>query len=148
MNLFQALWTKAGKEFSNEDGGQQQSDGGGEDATVRTARAISQQIFDHKLTEAQTKWAGPAVHYGFGALVGAAYGILAETVPTLTAGYGTAYGSAVWLAADEIGVPAFGLSQPPSETPVTSHLQALASHLVYGVTTDLTRRALLLKTDK
>lgn len=148
MNQFQSLWTTVAKDLSKQQGDQQQPGGGGEDATVRMARSISQHVFGQELTEARKKWAGPAVHYAFGALVGAVYGVLAETVPTSSAGYGTAYGSALWLTADEIGVPAFGLSQPPSEIPVTSHFKAFASHLVYGFATDLTRRALLLKANE
>jgi uncharacterized membrane protein YagU involved in acid resistance len=69
---------------------------------------------------------------------------LAETVPPASAGYGAVYGSAVWLGADEIAVPALGLSGPPTQTQVIGHVQALAAHVVYGVTTDLTRRALLM----
>jgi putative membrane protein len=48
----------------------------------------------------------------------------------------------VWLGADEIGVPALGLSGPPTQYPLSVHLYALASHLVYGFTTELVRRTL------
>ena len=34
-----------------------------------------------------------------------------------------------------------GLSKPPTEVPVSKHVYALASHFVYGLTTDLVRRA-------
>lgn len=136
MNLFQSLWSKASKELS-----QGNESGGGEDATVKTAKAISEKLFDHKLTEEEKKWAGPAVHYGFGTVAGATYGVLSATMPMVRSGLGTAYGSAVWLAADEIAVPAFGLSQSPAETPLSSHVQALIAHLVYGLTTELMCRA-------
>ena len=123
MNQFQSLWTKAAKELSDEQGQNQQSGGGGEDATVKTAKVISQNLFHHELAEPEKKWAGSAVHYSFGTLVGAAYGILAEAAPVFRAGYGIAYGTAVWLAADEIGVPAAGLADPPSETPASVNTQ-------------------------
>jgi len=135
MNQFQTLWTKAA--------GSGQPESKGDDSTVNTAKAISRHVFSHELSDAQKKCAGPAVHYSFGTLVGAAYGVLVETVPEASAGAGTAYGSAVWLAADEIGLPALGLAQPPSKSPAASHVKALASHLVYGVTTDLTRKLIL-----
>jgi putative membrane protein len=83
------------------------------------------------------------VHYALGTLLGTAYGAFAERAPVACAGYGAVYGSAVWLAADEFAVPAFGLSKPLRETPASSHVQALAAHLVYGITTDLIRRALV-----
>jgi uncharacterized membrane protein YagU involved in acid resistance len=72
--------------------------------------------------------------------MGALYGALAEVAPQTTIGHGTPYGAAVWLGADEIAVPAFGLADGPAETPASTHLQALAAHLVYGVTLDTVRR--------
>ena len=137
------MWTKTAREISNDQDGGQESTSESEDATVKTAEAISLQVLQHELTGEEKKWGGPAVHYSFGTLLGTAYGILAEVVPAASAGYGTAYGSIAWLAADEIAVPALGLSQSPLETPASSHLQALVSHLIYGLTTDLVRRALV-----
>jgi uncharacterized membrane protein YagU involved in acid resistance len=113
----------------------------GDDATVKTAKKISTTLFNKQLTQQEKQWAGPAVHYGFGALAGAAYGVLAEVSPSAGIGLGTTFGTALWLAADEIAVPAFGLSGPPSTYPESVHARALASHLVYGVVTDVTRRA-------
>lgn len=58
----------------------------GEDSTVRTASAISENIFHHHLTADQKKIAGPAVHYSFGASVGAIYGTAAESMPLCAPG--------------------------------------------------------------
>ena len=46
------------------------------------------------------------------------------------------------IGADEIGVYAFGLSKPPTQYPISVHLYALASHLIYGLITELVRRTL------
>ncbi len=135
MNQFQSLLTAAS--------GQPKSSSQDEDATIKTAKAISQTLFAHELTDDEKKWAGPAVHYSLGASLGAVYGGLAETAPISTAGAGTAYGTAVWFFADEIAVPAFGLSKGPAEFPLSTHLSALASHLVFGVVTGLTRRLIV-----
>ena len=132
MNQFQGLWSKLA--------GEKQKSCGGDDATVKTADAVSRSVLHQKLPAGDKKWAGPAVHYAFGTLIGALYGALATKAPGTTAGLGTAWGTAVWIGADEIGVPAAGLSGPPAETPVSGHIKALASHLVYGLTTDLTMR--------
>jgi hypothetical protein len=43
--------------------------------------------------------------------------------------------------ADELAVPRAGLSKPPKEIPLTTHVYALASHLVYGWITETVRRA-------
>jgi putative membrane protein len=135
MTQFQSLLTALADK--------QKSQATGEGATVKTAEAISTQVLDHELDSKEKKWAGPAVHYAFGTIVGALYGALAERMPAARACRGTAYATAVWIAGDEIGVPGFGLAPPPTETPASTHVKALASHLVYGFTTDLARRAIL-----
>jgi hypothetical protein len=141
MNEFQSLWTKTAKEFSD-DAGSDGSGSGDESATAKVASTISHQLFSHELSEDEKKWAEPAVHYGFGSLVGMVYGVMAAAIPFARVGYGIGYGSMVWLAADEVAVPAFGLSQS-SKAPVSSHVKALASHCIYGLATDLAQRAMM-----
>ena len=111
-----------------------------EDATVKTAEAISEGLFHHELTADEKKVAGPAVHYSFGTLTGGVYGALAELTPKVTRGVGLPFGTAVWLGADEVAVPAFRLSKPPLSTPPSVHARELAAHLVYGLTTETVRR--------
>ncbi len=139
MNQFQALVSAVATPNSTGKKESKQSD----DATVRAAGAISRAVFDRDLTSEEKIWAGPAVHYGLGTVLGAVYGALALDVPALTAGSGMVFGSAVWLGADEVGVPAAGLSGPPTETPLSGHVNALASHLVYGVVTAVVRGILV-----
>jgi putative membrane protein len=128
---------KRGKQESAEG-----SDKHGEDATVRAADRLSRGLLRHPLSKAEKRKAGPAMHYGFGVLTGAAYGVLAELAPAVTRGVGAPFGAAVWLGADEIAVPAFRLAGPPWEHPPSVHARALAAHLVYGVTTEGVRRLL------
>jgi hypothetical protein len=117
-----------------------------EDATVKAASRISEGLFHHKLTKKQKKVAGPAVHYAFGGLTGGIYGALAELAPRVTRGAGLPFGTVVWLGADEIGIPALKLADPPLEHPPAVHARAFAAHVVYGLTTEavrlLVRRAL------
>lgn len=141
MNQFQALLSSLTKPAQPSQ--EQQSTAESEDATVKTAQAISRHVFQHELTKEEKKWAGPAVHYSFGASMGAVYGALAETCPVTATGFGTTYGIAIWAVADEMAVPAFGLSKPIPETEASSHARALAAHLVYGMATDLAHRGLL-----
>ena len=74
--------------------------------------------------------------------MGALYGLLSEVAPVTRTGFGLAYAAALWLAADEIMVPALKLSKPPDEVPLSKHLEGLGAHLVYGATTEGVRRAL------
>lgn len=107
----------------------------------------STEIVARKIAEAagttlpvdQKKAGGQAVHYTFGILTGIGYAISSELLPELATGGGTAFGTLLFLAADEIAVPAFRLSPPPTETPAASHLQHWAAHVVYGGSLDLVR---------
>lgn len=159
MDQFQALWSKLSEENDNaqqkrgsqpqqsgQESGQQGQDAkqGGEEeepATEKAAEAISENVFDHELTKSEKKVAGPAVHYAMGITSGAIYGMTAELVPLATVGAGIPFGTAVWLVADEAAVPALGLSKSPTEVPLSKHAYALVSHFVYGLTTDVVRRA-------
>lgn len=111
-----------------------------EPATVKAAARISENVFGHQLTRDGKKIAGPAVHYTFGTLNGAVYGALAEASPGITAARGVLFGAGLWLIADEVAVPALGLSKSPAAYPPSTHLYSLTSHLVYGFTTDFVRR--------
>ncbi len=112
-----------------------------EPANVKTAEAISENVFDHRLKKSEKEPAGEAVHYAMGATSGLIYGIVSEIAPVSTVGLGLPFGAAVWLVADDVIVPALGLAKPATQYPLLTHAYALSSHLVYGLTTNLVRRA-------
>ncbi len=142
MNQFQTASSKAAELVTGEDG---ESSGHGQDtgndATVKTASAISENVAGRGLTDSEKRVAGPAVHYAFGSTMGALYGLAAELMPKASAGRGVPFGAALWFGADEVAVPALGLSGSPLCTPMSTHASALAAHVVYGLTTDTVRRA-------
>lgn len=161
MVLFQKAWSTAEKKISGKDEknidkgvpehrehtpgeGQEQ----GDDATIKTASAISENVFDHKLTKDEKKVAGPAVHYAFSAAMGALYGGLAEVTEVPKAGFGSAFGAALFVGADEVAVPALGLSNMPNEVAASKHFYGLVSHLVYSAVTEAVRRPLRKALDK
>ena len=163
MNQFQAAWTRLAEGFEKPHGAQsmQPSEGPNpneipdsyqavgasespeeqDDATVKTAKAISEGIFGHTLTKDEKKPAGAAVHYVFGTATGGFYGAMAEVAPQVTAGAGIPFGAVFWAVADEAAVPLLGLAKGPTEYPLSTHAYSLASHLVYGLTAELSRRA-------
>ncbi|HEU5452644.1 MAG TPA: DUF1440 domain-containing protein [Terriglobales bacterium] len=140
MNQFQAAWSKAKEVASDGAGGQQQSSEESDDATMKTADRVVQPVLGRHLSREEKKRGGPVVHYAFGSLVGAAYGAVNELTPKARTGFGLPYGAAVFVGADEIAVPALGLSQPPQKSPLSTHAYALASHLVYGAVLEGVRR--------
>lgn len=140
MKATQALeksWKKAKVDDASQQGSDQAEES--EDATQKAADKLTQTVLHRPLSKEQKKVAGPVVHYAFGTAMGAVYGAAAERLP-VTSAVGVPFGAAVWLGADEIGVPAAGLSKPPREYPLEVHLNALAGHIAYGVTTELVRR--------
>ncbi len=158
MNQFQAMWSRLSEGVEKSHGAQSLQPAGGqegvqqmkrapeensrqqEDATEKIASAISEGIFDHRLKKSEKEVAGAAVHYAYGTTTGALYGAMAELVPGITAGAGLPFGATVWLVADEGIVPALGLSKGPTEYSLSTHAYALASHFIYGLTTEAVRR--------
>ena len=110
-------------------------------ATVRTADAAAVATVGRRLEASEQDAAGPLMHYGFGTAVGAVYGALAETRPEITRLGGIPFGLGVWASADEIGVPAAGLSKSPWDRPLRAHTYSMLSHAVYGFTTEAVRKA-------
>jgi hypothetical protein len=109
--------------------------------TTQAASKLSEGLFRHRLSPGQKEVADPAVHYAVGAALGGLYGVAAELAPKVTAGAGLPFGAAVAIALDEGLVPATGLSSPPWRTPASTHLYALGSHLVFGLTAEVVRRS-------
>jgi hypothetical protein len=150
MSEFQAIWSRTADGGHEPDGA---SAGGrhdardwqerveGRNANELAANAIAERTIDRPLTREELEAAAPAMHYAFGAAMGALYGGLCEVSSKVRAMGGSGWGTAVWAGADEIAVPLLGLSRPRSEYPLETHAQAYAAHIVFGVTTELVRRS-------
>jgi putative membrane protein len=147
MTQFQSLWSKASQRLNhngNHGSSSEQSEPEKEDATMKAAGELAA-LAKHRLSRDEKKKLGPIVHYAFGTGMGAVYGALVEVGPRdlrrhdLLSGLG--FGSVLFAGADEEAVPALGLSGKPSESPASSHLYALASHIVYGLTAGVVRKA-------
>lgn len=120
---------------------QQQQEASQEGSTEIVARHIAE-VANISIPPEKRKQVGQAVHYTFGTLMGIAYGITAEVLPEVASGGGTAFGTLLFLGADELAVPALQLAPPPTKTAPTDHLQHWASHVVYGGALELVRTLL------
>lgn len=136
MNRFQTIWN-AVRPAPEAPKGEP-----ADDATVKAASVISRAFLRRPLTGAEKKWAGPAVHYAFGSAVGGLYGAVAERAPRVASGAGLPFGAVFWLVADETAVPLLRLSAPPNRYPISVHVYALASHLVFGAVAEAVRARL------
>ena len=101
---------------------------------------LAQDLTDETLSTDEKLRAQEGIHYAFGGGAGLAYGVLAETLP-VTAGFGMPAAAALWAGTHLTTLPAAGLSADPDELPASAHLWELGSHLVFGLTVDLVRRA-------
>lgn len=126
-------------------GGQQHRKPQSEPATYKAADAAARAVTGKPLPQEDKPAGGSIVHYAFGGAVGAIYGAAASQSDEITAWGGIPFGATVWLLADEIGVPLSGLAKAPTEYPVSSHISAFATHLVYGFTTESVRKLLMLR---
>jgi uncharacterized membrane protein YagU involved in acid resistance len=148
MSQFQALWSRAADGFESPSAGGRhdardwQERNEGQNANELAAQAVASAVIERPLTRKELKTAAPLVHYAFGGVMAAVYGGLVEQSRHLPAAAGVAFGTAVWLGADEVAMPALGLAERNTDYPLEAHAQSLAAHIVYGVTTDLVRRGL------
>ncbi len=127
---------------------QPQQDGGEQEpSTVKAANKVLQAAADEPVPDPYKEPAGQAVHYGFGGLLGAIYGAATTAWPKALAGFGIPFGVAVWAAADEVAVPAAGLSKPSTEAPPSTHAYSFLSHIVFGAALEGSRRALSASAD-
>ncbi|MGH9589031.1 MAG: hypothetical protein ACRD25_01490 [Terracidiphilus sp.] len=142
MNEFQKAWSKIAQAMQNDGHAQEQGQQESENATMKAAGKIAH-IGGRELSHEQKKKAGPLVHYSFGTLQGGMYGAMTELTRT-PGGFlpGLLFGAALFGLADEVAVPALGLSGKPRESPISTHLYAAAAHCVYGIATEIARRGL------
>lgn len=129
----ESLW-----QIAHEQAQKEQEQAEHEDSTEIVARKLAEAA-GTSLPKEKKKKAGRAVHYTFGTLMGVVYAVSAELVPEVATGAGTAYGTLLFLGADEVAVPAFQLAPSPTDTPASDHLRHWAAHVVYGGTLELVR---------
>lgn len=140
MTLVQNTASKFGEPLSRTSDDEDQPNGSNDEpATVQAATAVARRVFHADLDSSQKEQAGQAVHYGFGTVMGALYGVAAEYEPRVRAGRGAAWGAVLMIVADDIGIPLARLGPPPTRTPVSTHLYALLAHLTYGVACETVR---------
>ena len=132
MSEFHGAWKGASGEDQDEE----------DPNTVKAADAVAEATVGEPVPDSYREPAGTAVHYGFGAFLGAIYGASVELRPATSTGFGTAYGAAVSRVADEMAMPALGLSPPAPDVAASTHLRGFVSHLVFGASLEAVRRLL------
>ncbi len=155
MNQFQQTLSRRMVGYSHPHGAQSLRTGGptGEnhhagpgpdqdDPATKAAAAVTDTVAGVRPRGEAKRRSGALAHYAFGMSVAAIYGMAAQKQPAVTMLAGAPFGLAVWLLADQIAVPALGLSKHPRAYPREIDQYSIASHLVYGCVTEGVRRLL------
>jgi hypothetical protein len=104
----------------------------GETSLQTVARRLTEDMMQRgPVSPEQKSRAGSVIHYLFGAGWGALYGLCRESFRVSPLGFG----AAVWMAADNVILPAFRVAAPPQSYSLREHHYALQSHFVYGLST-------------
>ena len=102
---------------------------------------LAERMAGHPLSPLQQNISMQAIHFVFGATTGAFYGAVAEFAPIVTVGYGSAFGFVMQFFTHESFVPLAGLDVPPWRQPLREHASEFFTHILFGVATEVTRRA-------
>jgi putative membrane protein len=148
MTAFQLGWSKGKEELQhlrtrNKDEEKQSSGQGSEESessTVKVAESVSNRVRGRGLQQSEKEPASYIVHFTFGTLMGAIYGISTEYLPIANLGHGLLHGIALWGGADALGLPAFGFSSPVTERSAGELTYEILAHAVYGVSSESARR--------
>ena len=100
---------------------------------------LAEKIAGHALPEPGKTIASETIHWGFGALTGAAYGALAEFYPAATAKEGATFGLTLASLTHASALPAMGLSAEPDQQTTREHTSEIATHVIYGLVTETVR---------
>jgi putative membrane protein len=73
-------------------------------------------------------------HFGYGALVGSVYALLADRIPLHSSLKGALAGVAIWIGSYLGWLPALGILRPVTQHPFRRNLLMIIAHVVWGVT--------------
>jgi hypothetical protein len=104
-----------------------------EESSLQTVarRAVQDLMRRGPVSDAGKARAGSVVHYLFGAMWGGVYGLCRESFRTSS----LLFGAGVWLASDNLILPAFRVAAWPQHYSLKEHHYALQAHFAYGLST-------------
>ena len=91
----------------------------------------------HASTEREI--ASEGIHWSFGALAGAAYGVMAELYPAVTAKNGATFGITLMSVTHKGALPSLGLSAEPEHQDSREKRSEMVTHVIYGVVCESVR---------
>ncbi len=107
------------------------------DATSGIADSVADHVLGRKLSKREKKAGAALVHYGNAAILGSLYCALIPASARRRFWSGPLFGLAVGLLANELLMPALGLTRKPRRYTTKMRLNGGCEHLVYGITLQL-----------
>jgi hypothetical protein len=106
----------------------------GDDVSALHALAtrVGEGVLKRPMTDEQKSRAATAVHYLFGAGWGAVYALCRESFGRVSP---VLFGGAVWVASDNLLLPAFRLAAWPTRYSLQEHHYAVQAHAAFGLAT-------------
>lgn len=100
---------------------------------------LSEKITGNQLSGVSEQIAEQFADIPLGASVGAAYGYGKKDNDEINVIDGVILGATTWASTHETSLPMSGIEKAPEDVPVTTQLQELAAHVIFGVTTEVVR---------
>lgn len=100
---------------------------------------LAEKVAGHHLDRSTKSAAGTAIHWGFGAAVGAAYGALVEYYPAASDKEGATFGLTLMSLTHETSLPAMEIAEPVEKQSFRERSSEATSHLVYGLVAERVR---------
>ena len=103
-------------------------------APAQVGRRLVEGLFQTRLPSTRARLVNNVMHWGYGILNGAQYGVVAGSLPRTRVVYGLPFGATVW-AASYVVLPAVKLYEPIWKYDLKTLANDLSAHLVYGLGT-------------
>jgi putative membrane protein len=101
---------------------------------------LADKVAGHELAVIPKTVAAEGIHWTFGAVAGATYGVLAEFYPAATNRDGASFGMTLMALTHEGALPALGLSAQPEDQTTREKSSEMVTHVVFGIVTETVRR--------
>ena len=103
-------------------------------APAQVGRRIVEGLFQTRLPSTRARLVNNVMHWGYGILNGAQYGVVAGSLRRTRVVYGLPFGASVW-GASYVVLPAMKLYEPIWKYDLKTLANDLSAHLVYGLAT-------------
>ena len=107
---------------------------------VVLAERAKEEVVGEELTKAEKPAVEQSMHWAFGTGIGAVYGGVIEIMPNTQKGFGSVLGTALYGVTHGSVLPMMNAEPWPLKQPLKFASSEFASHILYGIVVEFTRR--------